>query len=173
VGCYFFDPSFAIFPAQDPSHLGIADVLASLEANCPSSRASEHVPIRSLGEKSGFTMSSSKTNHASAIQLTSASIALDNKATESSQSKLICSDITKLLISIGDQFKSDSENVATNMDDLQIGELEELILLIPENTAPEAFSAGIRKYGGFCSMQTSMAQWLDNPYDLPVGWKTA
>ena len=101
--------------------LEIADVLASIEANCPSTRASERA-LRSVGEKSKFTVSSSKTNQASAVERMSTRIMLDNKAAESSQSKLTCSDITKLLVSIGDQFKNYSENVAMNIDILQIGE---------------------------------------------------
>ena len=155
------------FSTPDTSHLRWL-MFASVEANCPSTRASEHA-LRSVGEKSRFTVSSSKTNQASAVERMSTSLTLDNKTTESSHSK--CSNIAKLLISIGDQFKTDSENVATDMDTLQIGEdLEELSLMTSKNNAQEVFCDGIE---GVLALQTSVTQWLDKVHDLPVGWKNA
>jgi hypothetical protein len=95
---------------------------------------------------------------------------LDNKAAESSQSKLTCSDVTKLLVSIGDQFKKDSKNVAMNIDTLQIGEdLEELWLITPKNNIQEVFVEA-REFG---AMQTSLTQRLDKFHELPVGWRIA
>jgi hypothetical protein len=159
-----------------PSQIQVtcADVLAiSIEANCPSSRVSERAPC-SVGEKSRYTISSSKINQASTVQEMSANLTLTNKATESPHSKLINSNVAKLLISIGDQFKDDSEIAAMNIDTLQIGEdLEELSLLAPRNNSQEVFDAGIAKCEKVWATQTFVEQWLDNSCDLPVGWRNA
>jgi len=78
------------------------------------------------------------------------------------------------LISIGDQFKNDSEKVATNTDTLQIGEdLEGLSSIIPENNSQEVFGAGTGKSEGVLATQTSVTQWLDTLYHVPVGRRDA
>jgi len=92
---------------------------------------------------------------------------LNNMTTEP-HSKLICSNITKLLVSIGDQFKSYSENVATNMGTFQIkDDFKELSLIIPENNVQEVFGAEIEKFEGTWATQTCVTQWLDSIYHLP------
>lgn len=158
-----------------PSPLGFADdVLTSIEANCPSSRASERALRSAVDERSRFTLSSSKTNQASAMERTCTSFTSDNNTTEGRHSKLRCNNIAELLISIGDQFKNDSENVAANMDTPQNGEdLEEPLLTIPEHNAQEVFGAGIGNPEGVWAAQTSVTRWLDGLYYLPVGRRNA
>lgn len=155
----FFEPRF--------KSLEIANIFASIEANCPSSRASERA-LRSVGARSRFAMSSSKTNQALAVERMPTSLTLNDKTTES-HAKPTCSDIAKLLVSIGDQFKKELENVVTNTDTLQIGEdLEELSLVIPEGNAQEVYGAGIEYSEGVWATHTSVTQWLDSLYYLTV-----